>query len=128
MWFRLPEGCTGLSVEQQEFGIEAKDEEGRGYFRAPDHFAPRILMLKGFSIAEPPEGSPDDLPKADPLRDTAIANMSREAEGMRTEIANLRSDLIAANARVVALVNERDAQKLAMAGLQAKVDELEDKE
>jgi septal ring factor EnvC (AmiA/AmiB activator) len=108
MWFSFPEGCTSLSVELQEFFPEIRDDEGRAYFRAPDHFAPRILMLNGFAVVEvPPIGAPDDLPKADPLRDSAIAELTRALEAQKLEVQGLRADLGASTARVVALSNER---------------------
>jgi hypothetical protein len=43
-WFRMPDGTTGLSVEQQEF-----DADESGYFQAPVSLAPKILYLSGFS-------------------------------------------------------------------------------
>jgi hypothetical protein len=106
MWFSMPEGCGGITVECQEFGPEVKDEKGVASFRAPDHFAPRILAITGFAVATPPEGAPDDLPRADPLRDGAIAELTALTESQKTEIQNLRSDLNAASARTVALKNE----------------------
>jgi hypothetical protein len=47
-WFRVPEGATGLSVEQQNF---TADENG--YFQAPVRLAPAILYLPGFSLIGP---------------------------------------------------------------------------
>jgi len=45
-WFRMPEGTTGISVEQQEFTAD-----DNGYFRAPVNLAPAILnIMKGFEI------------------------------------------------------------------------------
>jgi hypothetical protein len=46
-WFRMPEGTTGISVEQQEFTAD-----DNGYFRAPVNLAPAIILniTKGFEI------------------------------------------------------------------------------
>lgn len=113
MWFRLPEGCSGISVERQEFNIEYSDEKGVNYFRAPDHFAPKILAIKGFAMVDAPVGAPDDLPKADPLRDGAIAELTATAEAQKTQLQNMRSDLEASTSRIVALSNENsDLRKL----------------
>lgn len=103
MWFRMPEGTSGVSVELQEFKAEAKDEAGFGYFRAPAHFAPRILAIPGFLMAEPPEGAPPDLPQPDPLRDGAISDLTRAQEALKMENTGLRTDLEAANARLRAM-------------------------
>ena len=110
MWFRFPEGYDNISVQMQHFSAEAIDAEGRGYFRAPNHFAPLILSTNlGFEAdVIPPEGSPDDLPKADPLRDGAIAELTALSEAQKQEIANLRSDLEVMRSQVVVLTNERN--------------------
>lgn len=108
MWFMLPEGADGISVERQQFACEIRDSVGRGYFRAPDHFAPRILDIPGFALAEPPEGAPEDLPRADPLRDGAIASLTATNEALRIEISGITGDLNAMRAEMAALRNERD--------------------
>lgn len=113
MWFSFPKGCSGISVERQEFGIEYSDDKGTNYFRAPDHFAPKILAIGGFTMVDPPAGAPDDLPKADPLRDGAIAELTATAEAQKTQLQNMRSDLEASTSRIVALSNENsDLRKL----------------
>lgn len=107
MWFQFPQGCERISIERQTFVAEMTDAEGRTYFRAPDHFAPSILGIGGFSIvAKPPDDFPEDLPQADPLRDGAIAGLTKAAEAMKGEIKDLRSDLATASARITALTNE----------------------
>ena len=126
MWFRLPEGCGGVTVERQEFVPEFRDDTGRAYFRAPDHFAPRLLEIKGFSVVETPDGAPEDLPKADPLRDGAIAELTRALEARDIEIRNLRSDLGAATAKAQAFSNERVELLEKIAKLEDKVTELEE--
>lgn len=111
MWFILPEGADGISVERQYFACEIRDGDGRGYFRAPDHFAPVILNVPGFALAEPPDGAPADLPRADPERDGAIASLSAANESLRLEISGLSGDLAAMRAEMLALRNERDSLK-----------------
>ena len=108
MWFSFPSGVSAIAVERQEFRSEGFDAFGRECFRAPDHFAPQILMLKGFAIVgEMPEGSLTDLPKEDPTRDTAIALLAKEREGLRVEVQNLRTDLTASRAQITALEGEK---------------------
>ena len=126
MWFSFPPGCGAISVERQEFVAEWTDDNGKGYFRAPDHFAPRILAIQGFSVVETPDGAPADLPKADPLRDSAIAELTGTAQAQRDEIQNLRSDLQAATARVAALSNEKTDLVTKLAVAEAKIHELEE--
>lgn len=110
MWFRFPEGCDRISVERQQFTTEVSDENGRAYFRAPDHFAPIILSIRGFSLASDlPEGAPPDLPQADPLRDGAISQLTKEQEALKIEVQNLRSDLTSARAQAMALAHENSA-------------------
>ena len=136
MWFSFPTGCQRIVVEQQLFNSEAEDKEGRKYFRAPAHFAPRILALRGFDVAEPPVGSPDDLPLADPSRDGAITELTMQVTALSIEAADLRSDLGVAKARIVALVGENAAlvekvaeQAALVEGLQERIDDegVEDK-
>jgi flagellar motility protein MotE (MotC chaperone) len=108
MWFQFPQGVNGISVELQHFVPEFKDQKGNNYFRAPDHFAPRILALKGFTtVTDLPEGAPEDLPRADPQRDGAITELTQTVEAQRRDLQNLRSDLGAANARIQALSNDK---------------------
>lgn len=127
MWFQFPEGCGGISVELQHFAPEVTDKQGRKYFRAPNHFAPKILMLKGFAQVEPPEGSPADLPQPDPLRDGAIEQLTKESEAQKMEINNLRSDLIVATGKVTALVNEKGELEKKITTLEATIEDLEEK-
>ena len=86
MWFRYPVGMTGISVAQNEYGVEATDADGRAYFRAPDHLANVILDLPGFNVvSEPPPGAPPDLPKADLERDTAIERLAKQVDALKQE-------------------------------------------
>lgn len=125
MWFSMPKGCGGITVERQEFSVEAKDDKGVGYFRAPDHFAPRILSLgAGFAMATPPEGAPADLPKDDPLRDGAIVELTKVSEAQKIEIQDLRADLIAATSRVTAFNNENTELKTKLMAKEKEIEEL----
>lgn len=126
MWFQLPEGCGGITVERQEFMPEFRNDKGTAYFRAPDHFAPRILALKGFVAVQQPEGAPEDLPKEDPARDGAIEELTRNLEAQRIEVQNLRSDLAAAVSRISAMTNERTDLNTTLAKALARVAELEE--
>jgi hypothetical protein len=97
MWFRLPKGTSGISVQNQEFSAEATDAEGNEYFRAPDHFAPLILDMPGFvSVGAPPGTDLPDLPKADPERDTAITRMTATVQSLEAE----RDTLLKENAEL----------------------------
>ena len=121
MWFKMPTGCKAIAVERQEFRAEVTDAQGVNYFRAPDHFAARIIAIPGFIQAMPPEGSPEDLPKADPIRDSAIGELTGEVTSLRMEVQNLRSDLGSAQARNTALAHENAALQQEMA---AKIGEI----
>lgn len=133
MWFQFPKGAESISVQQQQFSIEASDEEGRGYFRAPDHFAGLILDVPGFSAKEPPNTDLPDLPKADPLRDGAIGDLGRKLDASQTETRELREDLNRVSAELRAMADENRALKTAMAilekdnsDLKERLDEFED--
>lgn len=106
MWFTFPEGTTNISVQNQAFGVEMTGEDGTGFFRAPDHFAPIILSIPGFRKAEPPAGAPEDLPKADLLRDGAISELTATVEAQKLQIQNVTTDLGAITSRATALQNE----------------------
>jgi hypothetical protein len=84
MWFRFPEGTTGVSVDLQEFDEEVKDAEGLGYFRAPDYLAAKILDLPGFIRINPPNGTTDldDLPARNSPNDTAISDLVSQVQAL----------------------------------------------
>jgi hypothetical protein len=118
MWFVFPDGVETISVEQQSFKAEALDVVGRRAFRAPAHFAPRILSLQGFALAaELAPGSPEDLPVGVSGDQQAIKDFGALVEAQADEIQGLRADNIAIASSNSALVKERD-------GLLAKVEEL----
>jgi hypothetical protein len=105
MWLQMPKGCEAVNIERQDFRTEYKDTEGFSYFRVPDHFAPKILgMGMGFkALTEAPAGATlDDLPKADPLRDGAIAELTGTVSAMQVNLQNMQTDLGVANAKAVA--------------------------
>ena|SRR5580765_627778 len=93
MWFRFPQGTKEVSVQLQNFFPEAKDEDGHDCFRAPDHFAPLILDLPGFGKGKPIGTNLEDLPKHDLKRDTAIAQLSGQVEGLKVENESLKAAL-----------------------------------
>ena len=126
MWFVMPAGCGGITVERQEFSPEFEDEKGRRYFRAPDHFATRILALQGFASVGQPEGAPADLVKEDPVRDQAIVELTGVSAAQADEIRNLRSDLTAATATIAALKNENTDLKTAIERQGSRITELEE--
>lgn len=109
MWFSFPEGSDSITVERQPFPAEITDSKGRSYFRAPDHFAPRILEIPGFSACNPPDGSEglEELPNQDPLRDGAIGELTARLAAQGIELQNLRSDYNAQQAKMSALVAEK---------------------
>lgn len=124
MWVKFPQGADRISVEQQNFAVEATDDHGQGYCRVPDHFVPR-LQMSGFSLADPPPGTDlPDLPQTDPLRDGAIANQAREIEAFKIMVEGLRTDLGAANASLSATSYERDQLKLALHEATVKIEDL----
>ena len=124
MWFKFPEGASAITVQQQGFIVEFTDEQGREYFRAPDHFSTTILSIPGFALAMDLKDAPADLPKADPLRDGAIAELTKSSEAMKIEVQNLRSDLAVATSRIVALSNENSDLKASLAKSETVVEEL----
>lgn len=125
MWFRFPLGHTAISIEQQEFKAEAKDASGFEYFRAPNHFAPKILSLGGYAVVDPPEQGPDD-DKERTDKDQAIGTLSQELEAAQEEAKNLRENLNALSAEHIALTNERDGLAQKVADLTHKLTELEE--
>lgn len=129
MWFKTAPGVSAITVEQQEFVPAIFVEEdwhnprtkqtvkvSRGLFRAPDHFANKILDLPDFVAIPTPEGE-EDLPQADPLRDGAINQLSgRLAQASVTE-QNLR-------AAIAEITVERDNYRLRVYELEAEIAEL----
>lgn len=124
MWLMMPKGCESISVALQNFCAEITDDEGRAYFRVPDHFAPTILAIGGFNIATPPAGAPEDLPKADPERDGAIVLLTGTVEAQKRDIQGLSEDLHGAIARITGLANENTDLKEKLTAAELKVEEL----
>lgn len=92
MWFKFPPGVENANIELQNFGTEFKDGDGRGYFRAPDHFAANILLLPGFEMTEQPAGAPEDLPKEDLARGNTIEALGFENSALRARLAEIAMD------------------------------------
>jgi len=118
MWFKFPEGTTQVSVEQQTFSPEYKDDQGYEYFRAPDHFAPLILGFKDFK-ARAPQGDdvPDDirtLPSKDAL---VLDSMTSQLEALKAENAQLRTTIQVGR-------DENDSLRKQLAESQQQVNEL----
>jgi len=121
MWFKFPEGTTGISVERQNFSSEAIDpKDNRGCFRAPNHFAQAILGQKGFELlGEIPPDFPEDNSIQFPgggINDTSLAAentmLKNSLEEMRTNLQTVSTDLNAASANLGAVMHERDQLKL----------------
>ena len=126
MWFKMPVGASAVSVELQSFASDV-NFEGRDYFRAPDHFAPRILAIQGFElVATPPEGFPEDIPRADPLRDSAIAELTKTVEALKMELSGVRADLNSTVAKAGALANEKSELTSRLEIANKKIEDLEE--
>ena len=128
MWFKFPQGVEGISVERQEFSVEATDAAGGKYFRAPEHFASRILEINGFTLAGEslPEDAPADIPQLDPERDGAIQALSAANEALKLEVQTLRSDLNGAQASIAALTTQNGELTEQLHQATAKVEQLEE--
>jgi hypothetical protein len=123
MWFKFPEGTEAITVQQQSFSVEARDNDGNGYFRAPDHFAAIILDLPGFTHKVPPEGSTDlaDLSPFDPVKDSNVQMLAAKNEALKLENDGLR----AAHAEISA---ERDGLKLKLYEAEQEIERLKNPE
>ncbi len=91
MWFRFPDGTEQISVEQQNFSVQAEDENGK-YFQVPDHFAPIILNLGNFSRVERPENAPPDLPQEDTSKPNPMDQLAADLDAQREENHRLREE------------------------------------
>lgn len=105
MWFMFPEGTESCSVEQQNFTSEFRDDEGRDWFQAPDHFAPKLLdMNLGFGSLPPgrrPEGC-----EIDDLLPT-FGQASQQIGEQAQTISSLRAELILANESIQRLQSQQ---------------------
>src|SRR6266566_109552 len=107
MWFKFPPGMSGISVAQQEFNTEFTDEEGKNYFRAPDHFA--SLILDGTRIAAiqvPPPGAPEDLPKVSSPEANNIIQLTGQMEALKLDKNGLESTVAALKAQILDLTKK----------------------
>lgn len=128
MWFRMPKGASRVTVERQEFSAEAKGSDGAQYFRAPAHFAPKILAIPGFTLAGDnlPTDAPGDLATGNPASETAINELTASLEAQKTEIAGLRADLIAARSQIEALTVAKKTAEEGWAKAEKEVAELKE--
>lgn len=131
MWFRMPAGTNGVTIELREFEAEAeaKAEDGKvyKYFRAPDYLAPKIVALPGFLTMAPPDGATmlSDLPETDAEQDELTGGLTKKL----AEVTQERDELKALLHDAQLLVKQsdqkvRDAERYS-AELQNKVDKLE---
>lgn len=88
MWFSMPKGVGGMTIQQIEFAAEVRDADGIGYFRAPPHFSQHILALAGFTIGDPPASLTDKITEIDPT----FGQKSAESEAYLEEIRTLREN------------------------------------
>lgn len=129
MWFRFPEGTTQISIEQQIFEAEVTAEDGSTYFRAPDHFAPTILGLGGFTrVAEDqlPKGAPPDLPKDDPARAAAIDVLSADHAALKEQYQLQVDQNAAMHKELQDALTQLDGARKEIAQLQEALDKVED--
>jgi hypothetical protein len=126
MWFSFPDGTESITVQHQAFTAEVTDAKGKMFFRAPDHFSPLILSIKGFNMEHPPETSLEDLPKDDPLRDSAIAQLATTNEALKVEIQGLRTDVNQLRAENTALKNDNGNYNRLVQQAAARIQELEE--
>jgi len=128
MWFKFPAGAESIVVERQNFVSEARDEKGHGYFRAPAHFAARILSIPGFShVGDPTEGGIADLPRENPLAEQTIQSLMDTLGAKEIEIRGLREDLISAQAEIKALMDKNAILAKDLASAQRDLDDIDEK-
>jgi hypothetical protein len=120
MWFSFPDGVDQINVQLQSFFVEARDADGHGCFRAPDHFAPLILDLPGFGLGKP-LGDLQDLPSQDPEQASQIRQLASQIEGLKIKNDNLRASLAELQA-------ERDDLKGKNFELEAEMSQLKEAE
>lgn len=126
MWFRMPRGTSGVSVEMQEFKVEVVDAEGLGYFRAPDYLAPKIIDLPGFAVALPPDNTDlEDFPpgKGATPNDSAIADLAAQLQATTADRDSVSQRLHAALSQIDLLGEEINRLRGVNQELQTKLDE-----
>ena len=117
MWFSFPDGTSGCSIEGQNFSAEFQDKEKREWFRAPDHFAPKILgMGIGYSSLAPgvkPDGC--DVDDLTPTFGAIGAQIGEQAQ----VIASLKGELMLANESLQKLAAQQRQAESEVAMLRA---------
>ncbi len=126
MWFKFPQGTTEISIQQQRFVPEHTDSDGNLYFRAPNHFAPHILQLKGFGSVSQPDGAVDDLDPNDRERNDAISNLSGTVTQLQQELADAKAGLIAVNRDLQTKERELNETRAMLQIAEMKIKELEE--
>lgn len=117
MWFKFPDGVDQIAVEQQNYKAEV-EQGGKKFFRAPDHFAARILDLPGFTGERPQgEGVPVDLPTSIPGAEGAVSDLT-------AQLTALKETEVALRETIAALTQERDKAVAALKEALDKVEEL----
>lgn len=119
MWLSAPEGFGGITVEQISYVPEIT-AKGRAFFRAADHLVPAIIATGlGFEPCEAPEGTDlPDLPKSDPLRDSAIANTQWELLQLRATVDSQKSELSQASAAHAMMLLDLEGRNLRIQALE----------
>ena len=117
MWFKFPDGVDQISVQQQPFKVEV-EQEGKKFFRAPDHFAPLILDLPGFTGERPQgDGVPPDLPPSIPGAESTVDALTLQLSELKESEAALRETL-------ATVTKERDKAVGALATALERITEL----
>jgi len=127
MWFAFPPGAEVITVEQQTFVAEAMDVENRRCFRAPAHFAPRILAIGGFALAgEITDKTLSDISDSSTPDGQAIEKLTQELAAREAQIKGLQEDYNRSRAAELALSKELEEEKRLRAAAEAKAAELEE--
>lgn len=135
MWFRMAKGAESIQVQLQNFTVEVPDPryghidpgECRHFFRAPDHFAPTILSIPGFTVETPEDIDESGLPPLAGQRDSAMEQMAAELQAARDELRSAREEVATVQAALTAMTANRDEIKLVGANAAGLYEEVKDK-
>jgi len=122
---QAPDSLGGITVDRTTY-IPDLVRDGKIFFRAADHHVPLIIATGlGFEVCNPPEGTDlPDIPRPDPVRDTAIADSQRDLAQLRATVDQQKTELSQAAAAVSVLRAELDDAKLRALELAQEVVEL----